>query len=218
MDAKPHPAGGKIASWYKNPLRASLFLPYFTCPGLSVRKQNVYLIGPMGSGKTTIGRQTAELLELQFFDCDAELELRTGVSVSIIFDIEGEEGFRERETRLLEELSVQKNCLIATGGGSILRRENRKIMRRSGLVVYLQTSVAQQLARLRLDKQRPLLQDGDRERRLTALAAVRDPIYESASDFTFPSQNRSVPLAAKRLSRAILSYWNEPRPTGISEP
>lgn len=170
-------------------------------------KPNVYLVGPMGSGKTTIGRQAAELLGLSFVDCDCEIESRTGASVNLIFDIEGEEGFRERETRLLEEVAKRRNCLVATGGGAVLREENRRTMRRSGIVVYLETSVPQQLRRLRLDKQRPLLQTRDREQKLIALAEDRNPLYHELADIVFPTRNRSIQLSAERLSQAIQSYW-----------
>jgi len=172
-------------------------------------KANIYLIGPMGSGKTTIGRRVSEILEREFFDCDAELEQATGASVNLIFDIEGEEGFRERESRVLRELSLRENSVVATGGGVVLRPENRAVMKGSGLVVYLRTPVAQQLRRLRLDQTRPLLQTQDREKRLVELAEKRDPIYESLADIVFPGQNRSVPVAAQRLSSVILSYWSD---------
>lgn len=170
------------------------------------REPNIYLVGPMGSGKSTIGRRTAKLLDLEFIDCDSELEARTGASVNLIFDIEGEEGFRERESGLLEEIGKRGGCLVATGGGSVLRDGNRDLMKSTGLVVYLQTSVAQQLKRLRLDKKRPLLQTEDREERLNAMAETRNPIYESLADIVFPSQSRSVSQAAHRLSQAILGY------------
>jgi len=172
----------------------------------------------MGSGKTTIGRYTANLLGFSFVDCDAELESRTGASVNLIFDIEGEEGFRERETHLLEELSKRQQCLIATGGGSILREENRRIMRLSGIVVYLETGVAQQLRRLRMDKKRPLLQTRDREKKLNALAEKRNPLYLELADIVFPTRNRSIPLSAERLSKAILSYWEADPPPGEAGP
>ena len=171
------------------------------------RKPNVYLVGPMGSGKTTIGRNAAELLGLTFVDCDSELESRTGASVNLIFDVEGERGFRSRETKMLEELSKRPGCLVATGGGAVLSERNRENMKRTGLVVYLETTVEQQLKRLRLDKKRPLLQTPDRKERLAALAVQRNPIYEELADIVFPSRSRSVQTAAKRLSNAILSYW-----------
>ncbi|HKJ17834.1 MAG TPA: shikimate kinase AroK [Xanthomonadales bacterium] len=170
---------------------------------------NVYLIGPMGSGKTTIGNRVARLLGMAFIDCDAELESRTGASVNLIFDVEGEEGFRKRETDLLEELSTKQSMLIATGGGAVLRQRNRELMSASGAVVYLRTSVAQQLSRLRQDKKRPLLQAPDREERLTKMAKIRNPIYEELADIVFPSQNQNVSRVAKRLSGIILSYLND---------
>ncbi len=167
---------------------------------------NIYLVGPMGSGKTTIGSRVAKQLGMVFIDCDAELESRTGASVNLIFDVEGEEGFRKRETELLEELSGRSSTLIGTGGGAVLKQRNRELMKNSGVVVYLKTSVGQQLSRLRLDKKRPLLQAPDREERLAQLAKIRNPIYEELADIVFPSQNRNVSKVSKRLSDVILSY------------
>ena len=108
---------------------------------MNPHKGNIFLIGPMGSGKTTIGQRLAKLLDLEFLDCDHELEAVTGASVSLIFDVEGEQGFRTRETRMLDELTARSGVLIATGGGVILREENRKMLRERGTVVYLRTSV-----------------------------------------------------------------------------
>ncbi len=177
---------------------------------MPLTKPNVYLVGPMGSGKTTIGKRAAKRLGLEFVDCDTELESRTGASVNLIFDIEGEKGFRERETAMLEELSKRQGCLVATGGGCVLRPENRKIMSRTGIVVYLQTTVDQQLKRLRLDKKRPLLQTRDREERLKTLAEQRNPLYEEVADIAFPSQNRSIYLAAERLAQVIRAFRDSP--------
>ena len=176
---------------------------------------NVYLIGPMGSGKTTIGQRLAKILDLQFLDCDHELEAQTGASVGLIFDVEGEEGFRKRETAMLHKLTSRKRVLIATGGGTVLKDENRRLLRATGLVVYLQTSVSQQLRRLSRDKSRPLLQSGDREEKLANLARERNPLYEELADIVFPSRNRSLDTAARALSQAILSHGNE---TNICEP
>lgn len=173
---------------------------------------SIFLIGPMGSGKTTIGRRLAELLGLEFRDCDKELESATGASVNLIFDIEGEKGFRKRESKMLAELASIPNCVIATGGGSVLCPENRQVMHRSGLVVYLKTSVGQQLERLQHDSSRPLLQAEDRAGRLADLADARNPIYEEMADLVFPSPNRSVAAAAQRLSKVILSYWASESP------
>lgn len=168
---------------------------------------NVYLIGPMGSGKTTIGQRVAKRLGLEFFDCDHELEAQTGASVSLIFDVEGEAGFRERETRMLDQLTRRKGVLVATGGGVVLRKRNRELLRRNGLVVYMSTSVAQQLRRLNRDRTRPLLQTPDRRERLAQLAAQRNPLYEEVADIVFPSQNRSLDDTARALSDLIREHW-----------
>ena len=167
---------------------------------------NVYLIGPMGSGKTTIGQRVAKHLGLEFFDCDHELEAQTGASVSLIFDVEGEAGFRERETRMLDQLTRRKGVLVATGGGVVLRKRNRELLRRNGLVVYMSTSVAQQLRRLNRDRTRPLLQTPDRRERLAQLAAQRNPLYEEVADIVFPSQSRSLDTTAKALSDLIRAH------------
>jgi shikimate kinase len=167
------------------------------------RATNVFLIGPMGSGKTTLGRQVARMLGLEFVDCDRELEEQTGASVNLIFDIEGESGFRERETRLLGEVASRRAVLVATGGGAVTRRTNREILHRNGLVVWLRTSVAQQLARLGRDKTRPLIQTPDREERLRELARVRDPLYAELADLVFETRNRNVKQVARELAQAI---------------
>jgi len=167
---------------------------------------NVYLIGPMGSGKTTIGQRLAKLLDLEFLDSDHEIQKQTGASASLIFDLEGEEGFRKRETAMLEKLVARENILLATGGGAIIREENRGLLKHSGLIVYLRTSVQQQIRRLSFDKSRPLLQSGDREEKLTRLAKERNPLYEELADLTFPSQNRGLDAASRALYNAILSH------------
>ena len=172
-------------------------------------RPNVYLIGPMGSGKTTVGQRVARLLGLEFLDCDRELEAQTGASVSLIFDVEGEAGFRERETRMVEKLTAQRGVLVATGGGVVLRPENCEMLKRSGLVVYLSTSVAQQLRRLSRDKSRPLLQTSDRKERLARLAAERNPLYRELADVEFPSRNCSPAIAARALADLIRGHWAE---------
>ena len=167
---------------------------------------NVYLIGPMGSGKSTIGLRLANLLGMDFLDNDQELEKQTGASVGLIFDLEGEEGFRKRETAMLAKLAARENVLLATGGGTVTRAENRELLRNNGLVVYLRTSVSQQIKRLSHDKARPLLQSGDREEKLTRLAKERNPLYEELADLTFPSLNRSLDAASHALCEAIISH------------
>ena len=170
---------------------------------MSKVNQNIFLIGPMGSGKTTIGKHLAKMLALDFYDCDHELELLTGASVSLIFDIEGEAGFRKRESRLLKQLSAKNGVLISTGGGVICSDENRRLLRSRGFVVYLETSIENQLKRLSQDKSRPLLQAEDRTQRLQDLARIRNPFYEDTADLVFSTSSSSVFATAKALSSAI---------------
>lgn len=170
---------------------------------MSTLVQNIFLIGPMGSGKTTIGKQLAKLLKLDFYDCDQELEHQTGASVCLIFDVEGEAGFRTRESRLLEQLTAKKAVLISTGGGVICREENRSLLHTRGLVVYLKTSIESQLRRLSQDKSRPLLQTQDRTQRLLDLARERNPLYDSTADLVFNTRDQSVHSTAKELFLAI---------------
>jgi shikimate kinase len=166
--------------------------------------QNIFLIGPMGSGKTTIGRHLAKKFGLEFYDCDHELEKLTGASVNLIFDLEGEAGFRSRESRLLEQLTAKNGVLIATGGGTVCNEENRRLLRSRGLVVYLKTNINNQLKRLSKDKSRPLLQADDRKQRLTDLATVRNPFYDATADLVFSTRDSSVFATAKALSSAIV--------------
>jgi shikimate kinase len=167
---------------------------------------NVFLVGPMGSGKTTIGQRLADLLGLEFLDCDRELEARTGASVSLIFDVEGECGFRDREAQIIEELAARDGILLATGGGAVIRAGNREVLRRRGLVVYLRTTVDQQLRRLSRDRSRPLLQTDDRRERLQELARQRDPLYEEVADIEFPARNRGPDAVARQLADVIRTH------------
>ena len=167
---------------------------------------NIYLIGPMGSGKTTIGRRLAKLLNMEFLDCDHELEKQTGASISLIFDLEGEDGFRKRETKMLKTLTSRRNILLATGGGAVLEKENRKLLSKTGLAVYLQTPVSLQLHRLRQDRTRPLLRVNDRQQKLTALAEKRNPIYEELADLVFSSSKCGPKITAQHLLESILTY------------
>jgi shikimate kinase len=170
---------------------------------------NVYLIGPMGSGKTTIGQRLARRMGLEFLDCDQQLEQQTGASINLIFDVEGEEGFRQRETAMLKNLARRNKVLVATGGGAILREENRKLLRGTGLVVYLRTSVRQQLRRLARDRSRPLLQTDDRAEKLARLAEERNPLYENLADIVFPALNRGLETSTEALYQAIRKYLSE---------
>jgi shikimate kinase len=168
--------------------------------------RNIYLVGPMGAGKTTIGQRLARLLGLDFYDCDRELEARTGASVNLIFDVEGEKGFRVRETQMLRRLAARQGAVIATGGGSVLSPENRRRLKRTGIVVYLKTSVSQQLRRLERDRTRPLLQHDDRESRLRRLARQRNPLYEEVADVVFRASSQSVQRSARELASLVEQF------------
>lgn len=154
--------------------------------------RNIFLIGPMGSGKTAVGRQLARQLKLEFIDSDAEIEHRTGVDIPYIFEKEGEDGFREREREVIDSLTQLTNIVIATGGGAILRPENREHLSTRGTVVYLQTGIEQQLERTRHGRQRPLLYTDDPEAKLRELMQMRMPIYESLADITVSTDGRQV--------------------------
>ena len=146
-------------------------------------QQNIFLVGLMGVGKSTVGKKLASRLGVDFIDCDHELERRMGVTVNMIFDIEGEEGFRLRETRLLEELSAQDYGVIATGGGVVTQAQNRELLKQQQCVIYLNATVDLLWSRLRYCKNRPLLQTQNPRARLAALLQARDPLYrEVASD------------------------------------
>ena len=179
---------------------------------MSKLSQNIFLIGPMGSGKTTIGKQLANMLGLEFYDCDHELERLTGASVNLIFDVEGEAGFRLRETRLLKNLTTKNGVLISTGGGTICNEENRRMLRSRGFVVYLKTSIENQIKRLGQDKSRPLLQAPDRAQRLLDLARVRNPLYDATADLVFSTRDSSVHASAKALSLEILEQTDPLKP------
>lgn len=169
----------------------------------------LFLIGPMGSGKTTVGRYLARRLGLEFLDLDQEIERRCGVEVSRIFDIEGEAGFRSRETAMLDELSQRNGILLATGGGSVLSGRNRNMLSSRGLVVWLNTSVDQQLKRLERDQRRPLLQAPDRRERLQGLADARNPLYGECAHLVVKSANISPVQMAARAERQIKSHLEE---------
>ena len=139
---------------------------------MSSRKSNVFLIGPMGSGKTAVGKQLARLMRAPFRDSDAEIESRTGVDISYIFSREGEDGFRQREREVIEEVTRESPIVLATGGGAILLEDNRKVLHERGFVVYLRTSLEQQVERVRQGRNRPLLHDVDPLTKLTELMAT----------------------------------------------
>nr|WP_262384449.1 shikimate kinase AroK [Pseudomonas fragi] len=148
------------------------------------------LVGPMGAGKSTIGRLLAKELHLPFKDSDKEIEVRTGANIPWIFDKEGEPGFRDRETAMIVELCHENGIVLATGGGAVMRSENRQALRNGGRVVYLHASIEQQVARTSRDRNRPLLRNANPEKILRDLLAVRDPLYREIADLVVETDER----------------------------
>src|SRR5699024_10504113 len=146
---------------------------------------SIILVGMIGAGKTTLGRHLSRLLDRQFIDLDHELEARCGVSVAVIFDIEGEAGFRRRETEALDACTRQPGVILATGGGAVLAEENRRFLTERGVVIYLRAQASELYRRLAYDKSRPLLQTSDPEARIAQLVAEREPLYASVADYVF---------------------------------
>jgi shikimate kinase len=173
-----------------------------------ISKRNIFLIGPMGSGKTAVGKALAKALDLQFVDSDAEIERRTGVDIAFIFEKEGEAGFRQRERDVIADLTLREGIVLATGGGAIIERENRRNLAERGCVVYLETSVAQQLERTRHGKHRPLLVTEDPRAKLEGLLRVREPLYREIADIAVRTDGRRVQLLADEVIRLL-----EERPT-----
>lgn len=164
---------------------------------------NIFLIGPMGTGKSTIGRQIASLLRLDFVDSDHEIQNRTGVDIPTIFDFEGEEGFRRREKAVIDELTRKEGQVLATGGGSVLDPENRRNLSSRGFVIYLYCGVDQQYQRTMRDRNRPLLQTDDPLGRLGTLMDERDPLYRTTADLVVTTENRSASSVAKEIVRKL---------------
>lgn len=155
-------------------------------------RNNIFLIGPMGAGKTSVGRHLAKQLNKDFYDSDQEIEKRTGVSLTWIYDIEGLDGFRGRELNTIEELSKLSNIVLSTGGGCVEMPEVRQILRERGMVVYMEVSLQTQLNRLKRDKKRPLLQGENPQEVLIKLWEERESYYEDIADFTVITDDRSV--------------------------
>jgi shikimate kinase len=168
-------------------------------------KTSVFLVGPMGSGKTAVGRHLARALRLPFHDSDAEIERRTGVDIPFIFEKEGEAGFRQREREVLEALTALEGIVLATGGGAVLLPENRRVLSERGCVVYLQTSIAQQAERVRYGKRRPLLADGDAATRLGHLMDARAALYGEVADIVVSTDGRRVNAVAEHVLRELAS-------------
>ena len=164
---------------------------------------NIILIGPMGSGKTAVGRSIARHLGKPFYDSDTEIVRRTGVDIPFIFEKEGEAGFRQREREAIEALTALRGIVLATGGGAVLLPENRTVLAQRGCVIYLETSVRQQTERVKQGRSRPLLSNVDPATRLEELMAVRDPLYRSIADITVTTDGRRVRAVADDIVRTI---------------
>ena len=168
-----------------------------------IRAQNIFLIGPMGAGKSTVGRQLAASLSYSFRDSDLEIQRRTGVDIPTIFEFEGEEGFRNRERQVIDDLSQEEGIVLATGGGSILRGDNRQDLAARGLVIYLQCSPEQQYSRTSRDRNRPLLQTEDPLERLRELMTERDPLYRQVADMVVSTEKRGTASVVKEIRRRL---------------
>ena len=162
-------------------------------------KRNVFLIGPMGAGKSAVGKQLARLLSHPFYDSDHEIEQRTGADIALIFEREGEDGFRRRERAVLADLTARDGVVLATGGGAILDADNRRDLAQRGCVVYLETSVAQQAERTARTRHRPLLQGANPVERLEQLMRVREPLYRQIADITIETNHSRVRTVAERI-------------------
>jgi len=179
---------------------------------------SLFLIGPMGAGKTTVGRRVAAQLGLDFLDLDHEIEEHSGATITLIFELEGEAGFRKREAEALAEFSTKPGIVLSTGGGAVLAAENRQHLRERGYVVYLETTVEQQLKRLAHDRKRPLLAAPDRRERLIRLAAEREPLYRETADLIVPTGlNANSGAVARRLVDELKIRWQRSAPQSPSE-
>jgi shikimate kinase len=166
-------------------------------------KRNIFLIGPMGSGKTAVGRHLARLFRFTFHDSDADIEARTGVDIPFIFEKEGEAGFRVREKESIDRLTQLPSIVLATGGGAVIDPENRRNLAERGVVVYLETSTDQQLERTRHGRHRPLLNGTDPERKLVELMQRRAILYAEIADLTVSTDGRRVQLLAEQIHHEI---------------
>jgi len=172
---------------------------------------NIILVGLMGSGKTSVGKVLARLLSKDFFDSDHEIERATGVRIPVIFEIEGEAGFRAREHKMIAELVARENILLATGGGAVLSRANRDVLKASGTVIYLRAPVKSLLKRTRCNRTRPLLQVADPAAKLNELFAQRDPLYREVAHLIVDTGNQSVRTLAGQIE-VKLKFFTPPKP------
>jgi shikimate kinase len=177
---------------------------------------NLFLVGPMAAGKSSIGRRLARRYGLDFIDLDDEIVRRTGASVTLIFEHEGEAGFRRRETETLAEVSARAGLVLATGGGSVLDASNRELLRARGFVVWLRATVDQQLARTANDRSRPLLATPDRRGRLDALAREREPLYAEVADLAIEGGHDGSGAASERVAELLDARWQRVSPASAA--
>lgn len=164
---------------------------------------NVFLVGLMGVGKTTVGRHLADALGLPFFDSDQVIERRAGAEIPWIFDVEGEAGFRDREAAVIAELTARSGIVLATGGGAVLRAENRQLLHERGICIYLHGSIDQLTARTARDRRRPLLRNGNPREILTRLLREREPLYREVAHHVFITDRRPARLLAEEISERV---------------
>ncbi|MBT3047121.1 MAG: shikimate kinase AroK [gamma proteobacterium symbiont of Ctena orbiculata] len=165
--------------------------------------QNLFLIGPMGAGKTTVGRQLAEFFHMEFIDSDHEIQRRTGVDIPTIFEFEGEDGFRQRESIVVDELTARDGIVLATGGGVVMAEGNRNRLSSRGTVIYLHCSVRQQFERTHRDKNRPLLSTPDPMGKLNELMALRDPLYRQTADIVVSTEGRNTQAVVQDIRKSL---------------
>jgi shikimate kinase/3-dehydroquinate synthase len=190
-------------------------------PGLSKKvaqevASNIFLVGLMGAGKTTVGRALARRLDRRFIDSDHEIETRTGVSIPLIFEIEGEASFRQRESEVIRDLTSLQDVVLATGGGAVLKRENREYLKTRGTVIYLRASVASILQRTGYDKNRPLLQTADPRQTIERLAKEREPYYLELADLVVETGRPNVQLLVQTIVSQLEAAGVLPTGTGNS--
>jgi shikimate kinase len=174
---------------------------------MSEQQRNIILVGLMGAGKTTIGRLLARHFERAFVDSDHEIEARTGVRIPVIFELEGEAGFRARESQVLAEISQRENIVLATGGGAVLNPANRALLRERGLVIYLRAQPTDLWNRTQYDRNRPLLRTDDPEQRLKDLYVLRDPLYQEAAHLIVETGRQSPHMLAGKLEQQLRDQW-----------
>lgn len=167
--------------------------------------KNLFLIGPMGAGKTTVGRQLAELMRMEFLDSDQEIQRRTGVDIPTIFEFEGEDGFRTREQNVIDDLTSREGIILATGGGAVLRDENRQHLSSRGFVIYLHCTPDQQFERTYRDRNRPLLQTDDPLEKLRVIMSAREPLYRQIADMVVSTEGRNTQSVVREIMKKIES-------------